>query len=484
MDAHAVLKTARAAFDARDRDYVAELLRTLVLQQPSLGESWDTVARMASAIGEVEVAVAAHRSCILATTEKGAAHSFALAKTLLRYGRVREAAQVGEHLVESAPGLADAHHLLGETLAQTHDVERAIFHLRTALHLMPEAPMSWLVLATIKQFSTADPELEKLRSICSRARPAAASRGVLHYALGKALDDVGDLPAAFTAFSEGARLTNLARHYDRLADATLLEQATSRLDGDFFGRLTPSASANARAIFIVGMPRSGTTLVEHILNAHSEVAGGGELGSFRQAAMALTDFLPDSLSRFDASRSEAWTSLAHSYGHLLEQRFGSSGRIIDKTLVHTKYLGVLAHALPRAQFIWMKRDPVATAWSCFRTHFGSGQNWSWTWDDLAYYCHLQDRLHEHWKRHFPSRILTVPHEEFVRDSATWIPRILAHAGLTDERGLGEARIQNRAVQTASTAQVRRPIDIHLAGRWRAYESFMGEFRRAYERYSS
>lgn len=483
MDADAAFKAARAAFDARDRNRVAELLHALVLANPLLDEGWNTVARMASAIGAVDDAVFAHRACILAAPDN-LSHRFALGTTLMRYGRLEEATRVGERLVDSAPNLAAAHHFLGETLAQTGDVERALFHLRAALELQPEAPMSWLVVATIKQFTTADLELTRLRSVCTRTRQSTAGQGVLRYALGKALDDVGDVPAAFNAFSEGARLIHQGRRYDRQRDEILLKQTVHQLRREFFGRLTPSRSVGSRAIFVVGMPRSGTTLVEHILSGHSEVAGGAELGSFRQAAMTLTDFLPESLSRFDASCSDPWTGLARSYAQLLDQRFGSNGRIIDKTLIHAKYLGVVAHALPHARFVWMKRDPTAIAWSCFRTHFGRGQDWSWTWDDLAYYCHLMDVLHDHWVRHFADRIITVPYEDFVQRPADWIARILCHVGLSDEPGLGDVRASARAVQTASTAQVRRPIDASTADRWRAYDPFLGELRRACEKYAS
>jgi hypothetical protein len=223
------------------------------------------------------------------------------------------------------------------------------------------------------------------------------------------------------------------------------------------------------------MPRSGSTLVEQILAAHSAVVGGAELGAFRVAAMTLPDFLPSSIADFAASAPRAWTRLGATYLHLLDERFGASGRIVDKTLNHAKSLGVIAQALPNARFIWMQRHPMATAWSCFRTHFGVGLNWSWSLAHLAFYSRLMENWHEHWTRQFPERILSVPYEDLVVNPEQWIPRVLAHAGLTDESQVRSFHANTRVVQTASTAQVRRPLDSSAIDRWRVYEKHLAPF---------
>lgn len=477
MDTHATLRAARAAFDARDRDTVADLLGTLLASKAALASQWDTVARMASAIGEVSLAIAAHHEHI-AAAPGDFSRQLLLGSTLVRYGHLEAAARLGQELVQHATVQAEAQHFLGEILAQTGDSESALRWLQRSVELQPRAAATWLTIATIKNFSPDDPDLQRLRALRSDARLSPPARGILLYALGKALDDIGDTVGAFSAIAEGARFIRLARNYDRSSDARLLEQTITHLDARFFQRLHPSAS-DATPIFIVGMPRSGSTLIEHILAAHSQVGAGAELGSFRQAAMALPDFLPASIQAFDSRSGDAWTHLAHTYDHLLAERFGRRGRIVDKSLIQAKYLGIIAHTFPRARFIWMRRDPLATAWSCFRTHFGVGQNWSWSLTDIAHYSRFMDRLHEHWRGQFADRILTIPYEEFVRNPEAWIPQVLAHLGLNDESGTRGAHARPRAVQTASTAQVRRPIDAGAADRWRIYEPLLEEFTAAY-----
>ena len=453
MDAHSILQAARAAFEARDRDSVADLLRTLVVSRPVVATPWDTVAHMAAGIGEVNLAVSA---CQLHIDEApdDPQRKQVLGATLVRYGRLQAAAKLGQHLVERHPDRAETLHFLGEVLAQLGEPERALQHLHRAVALQTHAAYTWLVIATITTFTATDASLQTLRTLCSNRGLPAPRLGILQYALGKALDDIGDVRSAFAAFSEGARLVRTARPYDRGADRIPLDQTLAHLDRNFFAGLHPSASS-ASPIFIVGMPRSGTTLVEQILTAHSEIAAGAELGSFRQAAMALPDFLPSSIRAFDSRGPDTWSHLAQAYEHLLAERFGSGVRVVDKTLVHARYVGVLAHTLPQARFIWMRRDPLATAWSCFRTHFGVGQNWSWSLADLAYYSQLMDSLHEHWSRHFSERILSVPYEGLVADPQAWTRRMLEHVNLPYESGLENAHSRRRAVQTASTAQVRR-----------------------------
>jgi hypothetical protein len=165
---------------------------------------------------------------------------------------------------------------------------------------------------------------------------------------------------------------------------------------------------------------------------------------------------------------------------MLEQRFGRGGRIIDKTLNHSLFLGFILHALPNAKVIWMRRDPQDTAISCFRSFFGTGTiPWSCSLADIGWHFRLEDALHAHWTRIFPERILTVPYEGLATDPRTWITRILEAAGLDLEPAPFTPHLQKRSVQTVSVAQVREPITAASVGAAEKYRAHLQPFRDAY-----
>jgi hypothetical protein len=172
--------------------------------------------------------------------------------------------------------------------------------------------------------------------------------------------------------------------------------------------------------------------------------------------------------------------IGRDYLAMLEQRFGSNGRIVDKTLNHSRFLGFILHALPKAKVIWLRRDPQDTAISCFRSFFGTGTiPWSCSLADIGWHFRLKDDLYAHRTRVFPDRILTVPYEELVTDPAAWITRILGHVGLDLEPAALTPHLQKRAVRTVSVAQVREPISAASVGAARKYRAHLRDFVAAY-----
>ena len=165
---------------------------------------------------------------------------------------------------------------------------------------------------------------------------------------------------------------------------------------------------------------------------------------------------------------------------MLEQRFGPKGRIVDKTLNHSRFLGFILQSLPSAKVIWLRRDPEDTAISCFRSFFGTGTvPWCWSLADIGWHFRQEDALHAHWTSIYPDRILTVPYEELARDPQPWITRILAHVGLDPESATFTPHLQKRAVQTVSVAQVREPITASSVGAADKYRAHLQPFRDAY-----
>ncbi|OZA72849.1 MAG: hypothetical protein B7X77_11035, partial [Caulobacter sp. 39-67-4] len=226
---------------------------------------------------------------------------------------------------------------------------------------------------------------------------------------------------------------------------------------------------------------SGTTLVEQILASHSGVKDGAELNLFRAATMALGGYAPSDVSRlaFFPGTENVWTLFGRVYLHLLDERFGPEGRIVDKTLNHTRMVGLIHHVLPKARFVWLRRDPADSALSCFRSHFVGGLNWAWSMRDIGAHFADEDRLHAHWTQQFPDAILTVPYEDLVKDPETWIARILEHCGLPFQAGVRDFHLTERAVTTSSSSQVRQPLNVRGIGAWRRYSQHMQPFFEAY-----
>jgi tetratricopeptide (TPR) repeat protein len=476
------VRFALEAFQRRDRDGAAEAIATLVQDKAPIGSTWGPIARMANGLHEVSLAVAAQKNYI-AEAPTQVVRQQELGAIYMQFGLIDQAMALGEELIAAAPDDPGAHQFLGTAYATAGRSEQAMETLRRALSLKPDAAESWLSFVAHKRFSAHDPDLAVLQSVVAQTPPdPPRQRGTVLYALGKALDDIGDTDAAFAAYEQGAAMISAESKYDPAADTEFVDDVVTNCDRAFFARLSPSEAVENRAIFVLGMPRSGTTLTEQILVSHSAVTEGAETGVFPKAAFALANFRSATITEADSDprwNGELWTRVGRAYQHLMADRFGPTGLLVDKTLQYTRFLGAVAHALPSAKFIWLRREPGAIAWSCFRTRFVEGLEWSWSLRDIGQHFRNEDRLFEHWTNVLGDRILALQYEDLVADPEAWMPRILAFAGLSDEPQTRTFYEAKRSVRTASVAQVRRPLYTTSVSGWRRYETKMAPFFEAY-----
>lgn len=217
-------------------------------------------------------------------------------------------------------------------------------------------------------------------------------------------------------------------------------------------KLSPRASEprSDRPIFLLGMPRSGTTLLQRILSAHKEVAGGGE---FAGMGVATMDF-----RRAAASGETATLDEVHStYLHLLNERFGATGKIVDKSINNLYYADIIAGTFSNAPIILLERNARDVAWSCFRTCFNRGMHWSWALADIGAHLRAEQRLIEHWKSIMPERLIIVQYEALVREPRKVLPDLFARCGLEFSEHVYNFYQQKSAVMTASVAQVNKPL---------------------------
>lgn len=474
------IEAALSAVKAGDRDAAAGLVAGLVNDNPSLGPTWGPVSRLALSLGETALALTASgrladldRRDLSARLNHGA--------MLAQNGQGRAARALALAILDDHPAQPAAWHFLGSCRATLGEGEAAIADFRRAIASAPDpfaAASSWLALAEARTFTAEDDaDLKTMTALLERwpqSTGAAEARAALLYAVAKARDDLGQTDAAFAAYAEGSALVAARRPDDQTGADAFVDAVIAGSSAEALARL-PAGVDSRRPIFVLGLPRSGTTLVEQILVSHSEVADGAEVNLFRAAAIPVGGFSPAAITAFAAARPDGLAAVGRAYLHMLEARFGPKGRVVDKTLNHSRYLGLIHRTLPQARFIWLRRNPGAVAWSAFRTWFAQGVNWSWSLERIARYFRSEDRLHAHWSRVMGDAILTVPYEDLIRDPAPWIGRILDHVGLAPEPGLADFHKTDRAVTTASFAQVRRPIYTTSAEAWKRYEGHLKPF---------
>jgi hypothetical protein len=298
---------------------------------------------------------------------------------------------------------------------------------------------------------------------------ASNDEATLRFAMGKYYDDVGDYARAFRSYQRANELQRLrAEPYDSGQRARFVDDLMRRYTSEALASPAVAGSDSERPVFVVGMPRSGTSLVEQIIASHPQARGAGELEFWNvyvsKHEAALRRALPE-----DASRKRA----AQDYLRVLAAHSGDALRVVDKAPINSDYLGIIHLALPRARFIYLQRNPADTCLSCYFQQFAPVMNWTMDLGDIASYYRDHARLMAHWRAVLPpGTLLEVPYAELVAEQEKWTRRILEFLALPwDARCLDFQKTQ-RAVTTASVWQVRQKIYQSSVERWRHYEKFI------------
>jgi tetratricopeptide (TPR) repeat protein len=470
----------KRALAEKDRARANAAVIGLLESGAKLGSHWRGISQLMQVSGELTLA---HRAIDAFVAEAGNTPPARYAKVVLltQSNRLHEAHDLLKSLPKTVPDPAGHAYVLGNTAMTLGRVDEARAHLATAIKHRPGWGPAWLTLSAAANLAK-DPIGEQLIA----DSPAAAREGPgdyarYFYALGKLHIDRGEPDAAFAAFQRGADLLRSERPYSRNGNAANAHAAMTGYAGDFFERMRAQQSRDTRRpIFVTGLPRSGTTLVEQILASHSEVVDGGELNIIQHVAVAAGGVSGDAIEAHLASGGSL-EAMADLYLHLLTERFGGTGRVIDKTIDASRFLGLIAAALPDAPLIWMRRDPLDSAWSCFRTFFIHGVAWSYSLADIAHHFQLEDALLAFWKERLGDRLLVVPYAALVDDPDVWTRKLLTHCGLAEEPGVYKFHETERVVATASALQVRRPINrdgINVAG---PYREMLQPFVEAYSK---
>lgn len=473
-----LLSGLKSALSRRDRDETNRIVDQLLGLGAPLGDQWRQLAELMRVSGELTLA---NRAIDAYVTAAGGTPAARYAKVVLlsQSGRMRDAYDLLKTLPADVPEPAGHAYVLGNIAMTLGRVEEARSHLLTALKHRPGWGPSWLTMATTGNLANHEIGEQLLADGPSAENQPPGHLARYCYALGKLHADRREPEKAFAAFARGAQLLRKETAYSRKGNVANAKQSQSGYPDGFFDAVRGRAARDtSRPIFVTGLPRSGTTLVEHILASHTMVQDGGELNIVQHVAVAAGGVSGDHIRQYIAG-GKSLDDLAGLYLHLMAERHPGQGRVVDKTIDVSRYFGLIAAALPDAPLIWMKRDPLDSAWSCFRTFFIHGVGWSYDLEDIAHHFRLQDAQMAFWQERLGDRLLIVPYAELVEQPEVWTRKLLTHCGLSEEAGVFAPHETERVVATASAMQVRQPINRGGLGVAEPYRDHLQPFIDAY-----
>ena len=398
-------------------------------------------------------------------------------------GEHEKAIAIYHELLRETPRSPDVNLWLGHALKTTGHLPEAVAAYRAAAKARPNFGDAYWSLANLKTYRFPDEEIARMRAEESSPATDPTDRTHLCFALGKALEDRGEFAESWAWYERGNTLKRAESHYR----ADVIEANTrAQIDvctREFFMDRTGWGSSQTDPIFIVGLPRSGSTLLEQILASHSQVEGTHELSDIQSIVTELqgrdaalkSRLYPRVLAELPRDACER---LGEKY--LADTRMYRSGRVrfIDKMPNNFRHIGLIHLMLPKARIIDARREPMACCFSNLKQLFAQGQEFTYSVEDIARYYRTYVELMRHWDEVLPGRILRVHHEDVVGDLEGSVRRILDYCGLAFEPACIEYHKTQRSVRTPSSEQVRQPIFRDGLEQWKNYEPWLGPLKTA------
>ena len=406
------------------------------------------------------------------------------ASALVGLGQVEKAVQMYRDFLAETPQVADLHLSVAHALKTLGQQPESIESYRKAIEYRPSYGDAYWSLANLKTYRFTADEIERMREHEATPRLALEDRYHLCFALGKALEDQQRYAESFQYYERGNALKKDETRFriEPIERNTRLQiEVCTR---DLFAARRGSGDPTDEPIFIVGLPRAGSTLLEQILASHSQVEGTLELPDIPRLVAELQGRDPDSdnpkypgvLAQLDPDTLKRFGAR---YLHDTRiYRTTSRPRFIDKMPNNFRHVGLLHLILPNAKIIDARREPMACCFSNFKQLFASGQEFTYSLDDIARYYRTYVELMRHWDEVLPGKVLRVQHEDVVEDLEGNVRRLLEFCGLEFEPACLEFYKNQRSVRTASSEQVRRPIYKEGLDQWRNFEPWLGPLKAA------
>jgi len=460
-------KILGAVFKATGRNSEAvNANQTAVALSPQDAEAHSNLGITLKELGRLDEALASYTQAIALKPDYAEAH-YNLGNTLKELGRLDESLASHTQAIALKPDFAEAHSNLGITLQELGRLDEALASYNQAIALKPDYAEAHMMLTSMKKFDAQDEQYSKMQELYFNEDITEEQRCHINFGLAKACEDLGNFEQAFTHYGEGNVLRKKLLNYDINQDVELFKQIKSNYSQIAHISLEPDKlSKNLMPVFIVGMPRSGTTLVEQIVSSHSQVTGAGELSFAAQfgseIATGITEANNESLFDF---RREYLDKLQNvSNGNLI---------ITDKMPQNFRFIGLLAAAFPEAKIIHVKRNPAAVCWANYKRYFVSKRiGYCYALDDVISYHKLYENLMEFWANTLSNRIYKLDYEQLTVNQESETRQLIDYLGLDWDENCLSPQNNTRSVATASNLQVRQKVYQGSSEQWKKYQPFL------------
>jgi tetratricopeptide (TPR) repeat protein len=436
---------------------------------PSLTEAWFRAGALVYTLGHVGEAIGCFRRAA-ATGGRTSFGRLGKARALLIEDRNQQAEQVLREMLVADPRNAMAYDLLGSALSELGRFEEARACFERTVAIAPMLAGSYYDLVRCRAVTNGDNGLlQAMQAALAMPGLELGQRQRVHLAIGKAAEDLGDYALAMQHFDAADNVRRGAGSFDSAAFSVEVDRLIAHCSPEFIARASELGSSDATPVLIVGMPRSGTTLVEQIVSMHPEVGAGAELNFWNERGMAWL--------RAGMDEDGFLGKAAADYLGVLRAIAPTAMRVTDKMPFNFLWAGLIHMAFPRATIIHCRRAPIDTALSIHQTHFHPSMPFPTGGAELVAYFRGYQRLIEHWRSVLPAdRFIEVDYEDLTRAPEPAIRRIIAACGLAWHDACLRPESNPRAVKTPSKWQTRQPIYRTSVERWRRYEPWLGPLR--------
>ena len=415
---------------------------------------------------------------VLASNPRMTEALYNLARAYRAMGKGEEAEQTYRRMLSFEAKSTLARIGLGEVLTDLGRMEEATDTFRAVITDVPDSVDAYSGLVAARKFTSDDRDIEGLLKLLEHGAGDIHEQTALHHAAGKIYNDVGLYDEAFGHFAKAKQI--ISRQFDIASYQAFVEKTCRLYTVPFFLERAQYGNSSERPVFIVGMPRSGTTLTEQILASHSLVAGAGELVDLQRIERRITETKRETDSYFKMIAGLTKDqSLQHAGAYLdtLKRHSRVAVRVVDKMPHNFELLGLIALLFPNARIIHCRRNPIDTCISCFTHNFSEAHGYNSDLSNLGLYYREYAKLMSHWTKVAPLQIFDLKYEQMVADQEATTRRLIDFLGLEWEESCANFHLTERAVSTPSRWQVRQPIYKSSVQRWRRFEPHLGPLKQ-------
>jgi tetratricopeptide (TPR) repeat protein len=466
-DVKKILNNLVSAVKIGDSNKAYDCLKLLLAYKPKLNSSWLGVARMAILASEVNFAKQA-LELFHPSGQDPIPETLQQLTMLIETGQIELAFDKATELAKVNPSRPEINHFLSTVALQLGKTELAIKYAELVLQRWPTSGQTWLILVSLQKILSDSPVLKRMLDIENSVAgtPNQASKSSFYAALCKAHFDIKDFDQAFKYASQSNAYLAEIQTYSVAEDRQNVGYIESQ-HASFVEDLHSVRKVDAdNPIFIVGLPRSGTSLLEQMLCSHSQIIDGGEFNGMERASRCLTKGLPigSRAEQLDANVIEEHAvDIRRSYLQYAHEKYGDHGVVVDKSMTNNRYLWLIKKIFPNSPIIFIKRNILDTVWSCYRTHFSSGFPWSVNLENTAAFFSMEEALNRIWRQKFQSSIHAISYQDLVEQPENLLKELCHFCGLEYESSMLKFHESKRAVFTASVAQVRSSVHQDAAG---------------------